>query len=266
MRLSLPLTLALAGSGSAQNFVATPKDTKLIPSQNYPGASISYKQVGALPPNSGHPTDPPPDHRLRDHPRRQVVQRLRPPPQHPPRRCARHLQCQHLLLVLPGPPRPGQCPPLHLHRRRARDHRHGRLERLPLQGPARHQHDRPQRVLVERQGQHALHRPARRHRLLLLDPHQRHRQPGADRPRHPARPRRGPLPVRPDQRHHRRRHHLSARPQPDGHDDHAGRAHHVALCPDLVPRVCRAQDVEPRHQHLDRVVRRLLCPGHLCPL
>lgn len=53
MRLSLSLALAVAGTGSARNFVATPKDTKLVPSKNYPGASISYKPVRALSPPFG---------------------------------------------------------------------------------------------------------------------------------------------------------------------------------------------------------------------
>lgn len=72
MRLSLSLALALAGTGSARNFVATPKDTKLVPSKNYPGASISYKQVRPSPSPQLRDIQLtlPPDHRLRDHTRR----------------------------------------------------------------------------------------------------------------------------------------------------------------------------------------------------
>lgn len=47
MRLSVLIHLALAATTAAQNFVPIPKDTKSVPSKNYPGASISYKQVRA---------------------------------------------------------------------------------------------------------------------------------------------------------------------------------------------------------------------------
>jgi len=45
MRLLVAIHLSLAARAVAQNFVPTPKDTKSVPSKNYPGASISYKQT-----------------------------------------------------------------------------------------------------------------------------------------------------------------------------------------------------------------------------
>jgi hypothetical protein len=44
MRLLVLLQAVLAVA--AQNFIPTPKDTITVPSKNYQGASISYKQVG----------------------------------------------------------------------------------------------------------------------------------------------------------------------------------------------------------------------------
>ncbi|KAK3339794.1 Alpha/Beta hydrolase protein [Lasiosphaeria hispida] len=45
MQLWIPIQLALVATTAAQNFVQTPKDTESVPSKNYPGASISYKQT-----------------------------------------------------------------------------------------------------------------------------------------------------------------------------------------------------------------------------
>jgi hypothetical protein len=42
MRSSVLLSLAAV---AAANFIPPPKDINILPSENYPGASISYKEV-----------------------------------------------------------------------------------------------------------------------------------------------------------------------------------------------------------------------------
>jgi hypothetical protein len=156
-RLALFTLFSLGAQGAAAPRAPQPETPRVVRSLLDPNVSLSYKQVSVTCTNREPGLTLGSDLHLRDHPRRQGIQRLCKPPC----KCRRGpaIRHPHLLLVFRGSDKPPLCAPVTVAPRRPRCAvAAGRPERkrAVLRRPRLQTH-RPQPMVVEQRGQYALH-------------------------------------------------------------------------------------------------------------